>query len=64
MSRCLEEVDVHSLNGARVASALLRLVPNVARFRTTLRAVKLWSQQRDLNSNLMGFPGGVACTSI
>ena len=64
VSRCLEEVDVHSLNGARVASALLRLVPNVARFRTTLRAVKLWSQQRDLNSNLMGFPGGVACTPI
>ena len=42
VGRCLEEVDVHSLNGARVASALLRLVPNVEHFRATLRLVTLW----------------------
>ena len=42
VGRCLEEVDVHSLNGARVASALLRLVPHVEHFRATLRLVRLW----------------------
>ena len=60
VGRCLEEVDVHSLNGARVASALLRLVPHVEHFRATLRLVKLWSLRRGLNNHSLGFPGGVA----
>ena len=60
VGRCLEEVDVHSLNGARVAAALRRLVPNGAHFRATLRAVKLWSERRGINSASHGFPGGVA----
>ena len=57
---CSDEVDVHSLNGARVAAAILRLVPHPSHFRTTLRAVKLWALRHGLNCQAMGYPGGVA----
>ena len=59
LSKCIEDKDVHSLNGARVAAAILRRVPHVARFQTTLRAVKLWAQRRGINQHASGFPGGV-----
>ena len=60
LSKCIEDKDVHSLNGARVAAAILRRVPHVARFQTTLRAVKLWAQRRGINHHASGYPGGVA----
>ena len=59
LARCMEEADVHSLNGARVAGAILRRVPDQARFRTTLRAVKLWARRRGLDQQSCGYPGGV-----
>jgi poly(A) polymerase len=60
MHRCMEETDAHSLNGARVAAAILRLVPRLEPFRCTLRAVKLWVTRRRLACHPLGLPGGVA----
>ena len=60
LPRCIELADVNSLNGARVAEAILARVPHAAHFRTTLRAVKLWAARRGINQHALGFPGGVA----
>ena len=59
LARCMEAADVHSLNGARVASAILSRVPHASHFRTTLRAVKLWARRRGVDQQASGFPGGV-----
>lgn len=58
--RCRDDVDVHSLNGARVAATIPELVPSLPHFRSTLCAVKLWAQRRGLNQHMLGYPGGVA----
>ena len=58
--RCAEETDVHSINGARVAAAILRRVPHQQHFRATLRAVKLWARRRGIDQHASGYPGGVA----
>jgi poly(A) polymerase len=60
LPHCFEVTDAHSLNGARAASEILRLVPHAAHFRATLRAVKLWAARRGINQAVLGFPGGVA----
>jgi poly(A) polymerase len=56
----IDQKSARALNGPRVASLLLKLVPNVDAFRTTLRAVKLWADRRGVYSNVLGFYGGVA----
>jgi len=60
LHRCQEPADANSLNGTRVAAAILELVPHRAHFLTTLRAVKLWASRRGLNCFSLCFPGGVA----
>jgi poly(A) polymerase len=55
----LDEKTVRSINGCRVADALLSLVPNKGTYITVLRFVRHWAKKRGLYSNAMGFFGGI-----
>jgi poly(A) polymerase len=54
-----DEKGVRSLNGVRVAEHLVKAVPNVTVFRSSLRAIKFWGRRRGIYSNVLGVLGGI-----
>ena len=59
-SRDLEPQCLRSLNGYRATCEILQLVPNVEKFRLTLRVVKLWAKKQGIYGNMLGFLGGAS----
>ena len=55
-----DDKTIRSLNGCRVAERILKLVPNVQEFKTTLRFIKYWATVRGVYSNVLGYLGGVS----
>lgn len=52
--------SIRSLNGSRVADIIIKLVPNIEKYRITLRCIKLWAKSRGIYSNVLGYFGGVS----
>lgn len=56
----LDEKSRISINGCRVSSSLLSLVPNIPNFKMALRGIRKWAKVRGVYSNAMGFLGGIS----
>jgi len=56
--RSLDQRSLQSLNGYRDSEFILKSVPDVAKFQTLLKLVKLWAQRRGVYSDKFGFLGG------
>lgn len=50
----------NSLNGFKATENMLKQVPNIKRFRNTLRCVKLWAMRRGIYSHTFGYLGGIS----
>ena len=59
-TRELDPRCLRSLNGYRATRELLQLVPDVAKFQTVLRLVKLWARRQGVYGNMLGFLGGAS----
>ena len=59
-TRDLDPRCLRSLNGYRATRELLQLVPDVAKFQTVLRLVKLWARRQGIYGNMLGFLGGAS----
>ncbi|KAJ4462856.1 putative poly polymerase [Paratrimastix pyriformis] len=58
--RQLDEKSVRALGGVRIVNSILHLVPDMDTFRTSLRMIKFWSKRRAVQSNKLGFLGGIS----
>ncbi|XP_021906759.1 nuclear poly(A) polymerase 3 [Carica papaya] len=57
--RNIDETSWKSLSGVRANKHILQLVPDLEKFQSMLRCVKLWAKRRGVYGNLNGFLGGV-----
>ncbi|KAL9410128.1 hypothetical protein AB3S75_043977 [Citrus x aurantiifolia] len=57
--RDLDETSWKSLSGVRANKCILQLVPDLEKFQSVLRSIKLWAKRRGVYGNLHGFLGGV-----
>ena len=55
----LDEPSARSINGVRVNHLVLKSVPNPHTFREALRFVKYWAKKRGVQSNILGYFGGI-----
>eukprot|EP01104_Vermistella_antarctica_P017454 TRINITY_DN617_c4_g1_i2.p1 TRINITY_DN617_c4_g1~~TRINITY_DN617_c4_g1_i2.p1 ORF type:complete len:493 (+),score=96.36 TRINITY_DN617_c4_g1_i2:191-1669(+) len=60
MQSVTDHRSVKSINGYRVARAILELVSDEHTFHTTLRFVKCWAKARGIYSNVLGYLGGIS----
>ncbi|XVE65486.1 hypothetical protein DITRI_Ditri08aG0003800 [Diplodiscus trichospermus] len=57
--RGIDETGWKSLSGVRANKRICQLVPNLEKFQSMLRCVKLWANRRGVYGTLNGFLGGV-----
>ena len=55
---------IRSLSGFRSDMELTRMVPHKEAFQVTLRAIKLWTKQRGIYGQCLGYLGGVNCSIL
>ncbi|KAF7811337.1 nuclear poly(A) polymerase 1 isoform X2 [Senna tora] len=55
----LDPQSVLSLNRSKCTDQILRMVPNIQHFRTTLRCIRFSAKRRRVYSNVSGFLGGI-----
>lgn len=63
----LREMDaemIRSINAYRTGKKILELVPDIANFQTTLRAIKLWARRKAIYYNSQGFFSGISCAIL
>ncbi|KAL6144618.1 hypothetical protein ACLB2K_055309 [Fragaria x ananassa] len=60
----IDEPTVRSLNGCRDADKILKLVPNVEHFCTTLQCLRFWAKRLGVYSSAIGFLSGVNCALL
>ena len=61
--RNCDDTTIRSLNGCRVTDLILKTMSSKDMkdtFEMTLRCIKLWSKNRGIHSNVLGYLGGVA----
>lgn len=56
----VDEETQRSFRGPRDADMILKLVPDIETFRTTLRCIKVWASKRAISTQKFGYLGGVS----
>ncbi|RDY09520.1 Nuclear poly(A) polymerase 3, partial [Mucuna pruriens] len=62
--RNIDDTSWKSLSGVRANKHILHLVPNIEKFQSMLRCLKLWAKRRGVYGTLLGYLGGVHMTVL
>ncbi|XP_027331330.1 nuclear poly(A) polymerase 3 [Abrus precatorius] len=57
--RNIDDTSWKSLSGVRANKRILQLVPNIQKFQSMVRCLKLWAKRRGVYGTLLGYLGGV-----